>query len=66
MPKQINPSEIFTKTCNIEGREGDYFIVRKGKQNSRVILVGEAGEGEKVKTSDLICIRNTNRPTAVT
>lgn len=45
----------FRRTAEVQGREGTFFILRRGKLNTRVILTSELeGEGELVSTAALV------------
>ena len=47
-------ADLVSRTCKIKGREGTYYLVRSGPNNSRVAnLEPPRGEGFLVKTSDL-------------
>jgi len=55
MSRQITPEKTFGKTCSVKDKSGEYWLVRKGRNNSRVFpqSASEAGEGELVATTDL-------------
>jgi len=55
MSRQITPEKTFGKTCSVKDKDGLYWLVRKGRNHSRVFpqSASEAGEGELVNTEDL-------------
>lgn len=53
MAKEIPAGKSFKITVEVEGKEGLYALVRKGAKNSRILKLGETGEGEIVATASL-------------
>lgn len=55
MAQIIKPENTFGKKCKVKGKEGIYWVVRKGNKQSRVFKTEatEPGEGELVRTVDI-------------
>lgn len=53
MSKSYGPNDQLSVLCTLDGVEGDHWLVRKGKKNSRVLKVGDAGEGTLVDTTKI-------------
>jgi hypothetical protein len=62
MPRTVKSDDQFSSLCNIKDREGDFYIIRKGQKQARVIQVGQAGEGELVDVATIQNERKTPKP----
>jgi hypothetical protein len=65
MATPVGPNSKFRKLCNVTDKVGDYYILRKGEKNTRVISVADAatgGEGELVATGSITNEREVPKP----
>lgn len=62
MAATVGPESKLKKLCNVKGKEGDFYLLRKGQKNTRVIQVGASGEGELVPTTDVENEREVPKP----
>jgi hypothetical protein len=55
MARSTYEASNFSRVVTLNGREGEYFLVRKAQTKSRVIPVGDlSGSGELVATADIL------------
>ena len=47
--------KTFKKTCQVKGKEGKFYLVRKGDKQTRICSLedGNRGQGELVNTKDV-------------
>jgi len=63
MAQNLSSEKKFGKICEIKDRQGTYFVVRKGRNNSRVVPMDNVnGEGELIKTPDILKERDYEDP----
>jgi len=64
MAQTIAADKTFGKTCAVKEKEGRYWLVRKGRNNSRVhpVNADAEGEGELIRTEDLLDVQDYEAP----
>jgi hypothetical protein len=64
MTQIIKPENTFGKKCKVQEMEGTFWLVRKGRVNSRVVstTITEPTEGVVVETSKIFDVEEFTPP----